>query len=157
MREDADCKSAIQPIINRRYEAKSEAMPWLAALVCNSAFDIALHDADIRRRDDARLPVRQNLDRTRKELQRDLAYLTRLWRQINKKIQSGPGPTELYTEGDLVTRTVRDVFSAEIDAIIVDTKMPGTWNLTLMPLRMRWKESSKNNLNTLSGFPTFRV
>ena len=32
---------------NRRREAEgdSEPMPWLAALVCNSAFDLALHDA----------------------------------------------------------------------------------------------------------------
>lgn len=60
------------------------------------------------------------IGRTKADIQRDLAYLTRLWRQINKKIESVSGPTELYTEGDLVTRTVRDVFSAEIDAIVVD-------------------------------------
>src|ERR1051326_3138798 len=29
---------------------------------------------------------------------------------------------ELYTEGDLVTRTVRDVFTADIDRIVVDNK-----------------------------------
>src|SRR5690606_34535848 len=46
--------------------------------------------------------------RSKAEIQRDLAYLTRLWQQINKKIQSGPAPMTLYTEGDLVTRTVRD-------------------------------------------------
>jgi ribonuclease E len=29
---------------------------------------------------------------------------------------------ELYTEGDLVTRTVRDVFSTDVDRIVVDNK-----------------------------------
>ncbi len=60
--------------------------------------------------------------RSKAEIQRDLAYLTRLWQQINKKIQSGPAPMTLYTEGDLVTRTVRDIFSNEIDRIIVDNQ-----------------------------------
>jgi len=31
--------------LNGRLELRSEAMPWLAALICCSAFDIALHDA----------------------------------------------------------------------------------------------------------------
>ena len=54
------------------------------------------------------------------DIQRDLAYLTRLWQQINKDIKTGVCPMELYTEGDLVTRTVRDVFTNEVENIIVD-------------------------------------
>src|SRR5213078_1756487 len=46
--------------------------------------------------------------KTKTEIQRDLTYLTRLWQNIQKKLKE-PGPVELYTEGDLVTRTVRDV------------------------------------------------
>jgi ribonuclease E len=59
---------------------------------------------------------------TKTEIQRDLTYLTRLWTNFVKKRDSGPGPTELYTEGDLVTRTVRDVFTSDIDTIVVDDK-----------------------------------
>lgn len=55
------------------------------------------------------------------EISRDLQYLTRLWKNINDKMKQ-PAPQELYTEGDLVTRTVRDVFSAEIEQIVVDSK-----------------------------------
>jgi ribonuclease E len=58
--------------------------------------------------------------KSKAEIQRDLSYLTRLWQNIQKKLKSGPGPVELYTEGDLVTRTVRDVFAADIDRIVVD-------------------------------------
>src|SRR5688572_16066302 len=57
--------------------------------------------------------------KTKTEIERDLKYLTRLWETLEKKRQA-PAPVELYTEGDLVTRTVRDFFSAEVDRIIVD-------------------------------------
>ncbi|HEY8668162.1 MAG TPA: Rne/Rng family ribonuclease, partial [Tepidisphaeraceae bacterium] len=62
------------------------------------------------------------IDKSKTEIQRDLTYLTRLWLQIEKKRTSGPGPMELYTEGDLVTRTVRDVFTSDVDRIVVDNK-----------------------------------
>src|SRR5581483_8459127 len=60
--------------------------------------------------------------KTKAEIQRDLTYLTRLWTTFKKKSESGSGPMELYTEGDLVTRTVRDVFSSEVEHIIIDNK-----------------------------------
>ncbi len=62
------------------------------------------------------------IGRTKTEIERDLKYLARLWETLKKKEASGPGPIELYTEGDLITRTVRDVFSTDIDRIIVDSK-----------------------------------
>src|SRR6185312_14244111 len=62
------------------------------------------------------------LGSTKTEIQRDLTYLSRLWTTFKKKRDSGPGPVELYTEGDLVTRTVRDVFTSEVDKLIVDNK-----------------------------------
>jgi ribonuclease E len=55
------------------------------------------------------------------EIQRDLTYLTRLWQNIQKKLKE-PAPVELYTEGDLVARTVRDVFSTDVQRIVVDNK-----------------------------------
>src|SRR5947209_581628 len=62
------------------------------------------------------------IGKTKAEIQRDFTYLTRLWTQIEKKRESGPGPMELYTEGDLVSRTVRDVYSSDIEQIVVDNK-----------------------------------
>lgn len=61
------------------------------------------------------------IGRSKTEIERDLKYLTRLWENIEKKA-SDSAPVELYTEGDLVTRTVRDVFTTEIDRLIVDNK-----------------------------------
>jgi ribonuclease E len=62
------------------------------------------------------------IGKTKAEIQRDLTYLTRVWTTFVKRRDSGPGPIELYTEGDLVARTVRDVFTSDIDGIIVDDK-----------------------------------
>jgi ribonuclease E len=61
------------------------------------------------------------IGKTKAEIQRDLTYLTRLWQNIEKKRQD-KAPVELYTEGDLVTRTVRDVFSTDLDRIVVDSE-----------------------------------
>jgi ribonuclease E len=60
------------------------------------------------------------LDRTKRELQGDLTYLTRLWRAVEKRIKQEPPPAELYRESDLVIRTIRDVFSNDIERILVD-------------------------------------
>lgn len=54
------------------------------------------------------------------EIERDLKFLARLWEQVKKVIDKERAPVELYTEGDLVTRTVRDVFTSDVDNIIVD-------------------------------------
>src|SRR3954462_5130631 len=59
--------------------------------------------------------------KTKTEIQRDLTYLTRLWQTIQKKMKE-PAPQELYTEGDLVARTVRDVFTTDVDRIVTDNK-----------------------------------
>jgi ribonuclease E len=60
--------------------------------------------------------------KSKAEIQKDLTYLTRLWQNIDKKVKSGTAPMELYTEGDLVTRTVRDVFTSDVSRIVVDNK-----------------------------------
>lgn len=62
------------------------------------------------------------IGRSKTEIERDLKYLTRLWENIEKKQAASPAPVELYTEGDLVTRTVRDVFTSEIDRLVVDNR-----------------------------------
>src|SRR3954451_17927006 len=59
--------------------------------------------------------------KTKTEIQRDLTYLTRLWQNINKKMKE-KAPVELYTEGDLIARTVRDVFTSDVDRIVVDNE-----------------------------------
>ncbi len=58
--------------------------------------------------------------RGKRDLQRDMNLLLRLWKSITKKIKKESAPVELYRESDLVIRTVRDVFNANIKRILCD-------------------------------------
>jgi ribonuclease E len=60
------------------------------------------------------------MDKTKKELQRDLAYLVRLWQVVVRRITKIKAPAEIYQESDMITRTIRDTFSNDIDTIWVD-------------------------------------
>ncbi len=60
------------------------------------------------------------LDRTKTELKRDLAYLTRLWKNIKTKQNRAKAPAELYSESDLLVRTIRDVISPAAKKIWID-------------------------------------
>lgn len=60
------------------------------------------------------------VNRTKRELQSDLNYLSRLWRAVEKRIENDRAPAELYRESDLVIRTIRDVFTTDVERIIVD-------------------------------------
>ncbi len=62
------------------------------------------------------------MDRNKKELQRDLAYLSRLWQVVVRRIKKAKAPCEIYQESDMITRTIRDIFTSEIDTISVDEK-----------------------------------
>jgi len=60
------------------------------------------------------------IDRTKKELSRDLAYLLRLWKVIVRRIRKYPGPIDIYEESDMIIRTIRDIFTGDVDSIYID-------------------------------------
>src|SRR5690606_14657339 len=60
------------------------------------------------------------LDRTKADLQRDLNYLMRLWHLVVRRIQKYPGPIDIYEESDMIIRTIRDIYTAEVDAVWID-------------------------------------
>ena len=60
------------------------------------------------------------LERTKRELARDLAYLLRLWKVILRRIKRTRTPGPIYQESDMITRTIRDIFTSEIDTIWID-------------------------------------
>lgn len=59
---------------------------------------------------------------TKRELSRDFNYLRRLWKVIENKEKKAETPSVIYQESDLVIRTIRDIFSADIDEIIIDSE-----------------------------------
>lgn len=65
------------------------------------------------------------MGKSKLDIEKDLKYLTRLWETITKISKTTKAPVELYTEGDLVTRTVRDVYGPDIDRIVIDSKEVG--------------------------------
>lgn len=60
------------------------------------------------------------VDRTKKEISRDLAYLLRLWKVISRRIKKHPAPVTIYEESDMIIRTIRDMFTGEVDSIFID-------------------------------------
>jgi ribonuclease E len=61
------------------------------------------------------------MDKTQTEIKRDIAYLLRLWKVMEKRIEQVGAPCLLYNESDLLVRTIRDVLRPSIDAVIVDS------------------------------------
>lgn len=60
------------------------------------------------------------VDRSKRDLARDLAYLLRLWKTILRRIKRTKSPAPIYQESDMIIRTIRDIFNAEIDTIWID-------------------------------------
>ncbi|MDO5529813.1 MAG: Rne/Rng family ribonuclease [Paracoccus sp. (in: a-proteobacteria)] len=58
--------------------------------------------------------------RTRTEIRRDYEYLMRLWEQIRELTFKSIAPAPIYEEGDLIKRTIRDLYSKEIDEVLVE-------------------------------------
>ncbi len=58
--------------------------------------------------------------RTRTEIRRDYEYLMRLWEQIRELTFRSVAPAPIYEEGDLIKRTIRDLYSKEIDEVLVE-------------------------------------
>jgi ribonuclease G len=57
---------------------------------------------------------------SRREIQRDIAFLTKTWTSILKKNEKSPPASILYSDLDVALRTVRDLFSSEVDRLWCD-------------------------------------
>ncbi|SFR38422.1 RNAse E [Yoonia tamlensis] len=57
--------------------------------------------------------------RTKAEIKRDYEYLQRMWEQIRALTLKSVAPAKIYEEGDLIKRSIRDLYSKEIDEVIV--------------------------------------
>ncbi len=57
--------------------------------------------------------------RTKMEVKRDFEYLLRLWETVRDLTLKSMAPTLVYEEGSLVKRSIRDLYSKDIDEIIV--------------------------------------
>jgi len=62
------------------------------------------------------------LGRKRGDLERDLAYLIRLWKAIVRRVEKTQTPVDIYEESDIIIRTMRDTVNSDMDAIYIDEK-----------------------------------
>ncbi|MCA0850344.1 Rne/Rng family ribonuclease [Salipiger thiooxidans] len=58
--------------------------------------------------------------RTKTEIKRDYEYLQRLWEQIRALTLQSIAPAKIYEEGDLIKRSIRDLYNREIDEVHVE-------------------------------------
>jgi ribonuclease G len=59
---------------------------------------------------------------TKKQLKQDVGYLVRLWGEIAKKREGARAPNVLSSELDMVLKTARDLFTDEVEQIVIDDK-----------------------------------
>ena len=57
--------------------------------------------------------------RTKLEIKRDYEYLQRMWEQIRELTLKSTAPSAIYEEGDLIKRSIRDLYNRDIDEILV--------------------------------------
>ncbi len=57
--------------------------------------------------------------RTKQEIQRDFEYLLRLWESVREMTLDSTAPALVYEEGNLIKRSIRDLYNKEIDEILV--------------------------------------
>ncbi|HUF17335.1 MAG TPA: Rne/Rng family ribonuclease [Thermoanaerobaculia bacterium] len=71
--------------------------------------------------DGAGFIVRTNaLDQNKTTLTRDFAALIRLWKKIQVDSKKGKGPRLLYSDQDIILRTLRDYLDASIEEVLID-------------------------------------
>ncbi|MCF8486460.1 MAG: ribonuclease E/G [Rhodobacteraceae bacterium] len=58
--------------------------------------------------------------RTKAEIKRDYEYLMRLWEQIRELTLQSIAPAQIYEEGNLIKRSIRDLYNREIDEVLVE-------------------------------------
>jgi len=58
--------------------------------------------------------------RTRTEIRRDYEFLLRQWEEVRELTLKSIAPTLIYEEGSLIKRSIRDLYTKDIEAILVE-------------------------------------
>jgi ribonuclease E len=59
-------------------------------------------------------------NRPKPEIKRDCEYLLRLWDDIRDKTLDASAPAQIYEEASLIKRAIRDVYTRDVEEILVD-------------------------------------
>ena len=91
--------------------------------------------------------------RTKTEIKRDYEYLQRLWEQIRELTLKSIAPAKIYEEGDLIKRSIRDLYNREIDEVLVEGEQ-GYRNAKDF-MKMIMPSHAKNVKNYTDALPLF--
>ncbi len=58
-------------------------------------------------------------ERTKQEIVRDYDYLTKTWNKIRETTLKSNAPKLIHEEGNLIKRSIRDIYSRDIDEIVI--------------------------------------
>jgi ribonuclease G len=58
---------------------------------------------------------------SKREIQRDLHFLTKLWARIQQKAESAGAPALIHQDLDLIARTLRDFFTPDTEQVVIDS------------------------------------
>ncbi len=56
------------------------------------------------------------------ELHRDMLFLSKLWKKIQNRVVSGPVPNQIHKDLELVQRILRDLFTEDINRLLIDNR-----------------------------------
>ena len=62
--------------------------------------------------------------RTKPEIKRDFDYLLRLWGNIREFTLESTAPNLVYEEGNLIKRSIRDLYNKDVDEVLVEGEKP---------------------------------
>ena len=91
--------------------------------------------------------------RTKTEIKRDYEYLQRLWEQIRELTLKSSAPAKIYEEGDLIKRSIRDLYSREIDEVLVEGDRG--YRIAKDFMKMIMPSHAKNVKNYQDALPLF--
>ncbi|MEM8730101.1 MAG: Rne/Rng family ribonuclease [Pseudomonadota bacterium] len=91
--------------------------------------------------------------RTKTEIKRDYEYLQRLWEQIRELTLQSIAPAKIYEEGDLIKRSIRDLYSREIDEVLVEGERG--YRVAKDFMKMIMPSHAKNVQRYEDGLPLF--
>ncbi|XXK32510.1 Rne/Rng family ribonuclease [Rhodobacteraceae bacterium nBUS_24] len=91
--------------------------------------------------------------RTKTEIKRDYEYLQRLWEQIRELTLKSTAPAKIYEEGDLIKRSIRDLYNREIDEVLVEGERG--YRIAKDFMKMIMPSHAKNVKNYHDSLPLF--
>ena len=91
--------------------------------------------------------------RTKAEIKRDYEYLQRLWEQIRDLTLKSIAPVKIYEEGDLIKRSIRDLYNKDIDEVLVEGE--GGYRIAKDFMKMIMPSHAKNVKQYADALPLF--